>query len=215
MEAGRRLLMAAWNSPFATLRNRLVELQYDVLLKSAKKRSIQVELTMEEFSVVTSADCFYCWGSLPFAGYGLDRKDSSGGYTLENVVPCCKICNRIKSDILTSRQMFEMRDHLAQRRFDAILRSMKRAVPNPQPVRSYRGQHPKPRVEFGSWYITTREYRPENSGIFKRKTVRVRLGSSTEMDATQAQKAADAYLENLNGGRLEIPKEASGDFGVN
>lgn len=30
---------------------------------------------------------------------GLDRKDNSTGYTLENVVPCCKMCNNSKKNL--------------------------------------------------------------------------------------------------------------------
>ena len=31
-----------------------------------------------------------------FLRVGIDRKDSSKGYTLENCVSCCDICNRMK-----------------------------------------------------------------------------------------------------------------------
>ena len=30
---------------------------------------------------------------------GIDRYDSKLGYTIENSVPCCKNCNRAKSDL--------------------------------------------------------------------------------------------------------------------
>ena len=30
---------------------------------------------------------------------GIDRINSSNGYTLENVVPCCSYCNRMKMDL--------------------------------------------------------------------------------------------------------------------
>jgi len=30
---------------------------------------------------------------------GLDRVDSSKHYTLDNVVPCCTVCNRAKSNL--------------------------------------------------------------------------------------------------------------------
>lgn len=51
-------------------------------------------------------NCFYC-DSEPsnmisqygFKYNGLDRVDSSKGYSLSNVVTCCKICNRAKSDL--------------------------------------------------------------------------------------------------------------------
>jgi 5-methylcytosine-specific restriction endonuclease McrA len=50
-------------------------------------------------------ECWYC-------GYvnktvGIDRVDSSKGYTLENAVAACKCCNQGKSD-LTQEQWFEL-----------------------------------------------------------------------------------------------------------
>lgn len=30
---------------------------------------------------------------------GIDRKDSSKGYTIDNCVPCCTECNTMKSDL--------------------------------------------------------------------------------------------------------------------
>lgn len=30
---------------------------------------------------------------------GIDRKNSSEGYTLGNSLPCCRVCNRAKSDM--------------------------------------------------------------------------------------------------------------------
>lgn len=39
-----------------------------------------------------------------FVRNGIDRVDSAQGYVLTNVVPCCKQCNRAKSDL--SREEF-------------------------------------------------------------------------------------------------------------
>lgn len=35
---------------------------------------------------------------------GIDRVDSSLGYTVDNVVPCCKLCNQAKNNL--SKQEF-------------------------------------------------------------------------------------------------------------
>ena len=35
----------------------------------------------------------------PFLRNGIDRIDNNKGYTKENCVPCCDICNRIKMDL--------------------------------------------------------------------------------------------------------------------
>lgn len=77
---------------------------------SAKKRKLVWEITGDEFDRLTALTCFYC-GQMPsnltrmgrtygdFKYSGLDRKDSSVGYISSNVVPCCFICNRAKTDL--------------------------------------------------------------------------------------------------------------------
>lgn len=80
---------------------------------NARKRNIKFTLIKEEFSGITKQNCYYC-GTEPlqirttqigtqdgkdWAEYiynGIDRIESSKGYTLENCVPCCKICNYMK-----------------------------------------------------------------------------------------------------------------------
>ena len=84
---------------------------YLLVLRTASRRSIKWNISEEEWVSISKQDCFYC-GSKPSNiiteyGYpynGLDRVDSNGIYELTNVVPCCKICNRSKSDI--SQQEF-------------------------------------------------------------------------------------------------------------
>lgn len=75
----------------------------------AKRRALSFNLNREEFLQLTQKNCYYC-GQEPFAlamtktsnGYfkynGIDRKDSSMGYTIDNCVPCCKFCNVMKMD---------------------------------------------------------------------------------------------------------------------
>lgn len=67
------------------------------------------KLSLEEFCKIVNSKCHYC-GSLPFTLRttqskskskllnGIDRVDSSKGYTIDNVVPCCVHCNRAKMD---------------------------------------------------------------------------------------------------------------------
>lgn len=84
---------------------------YLLVLRTASRRSIQWKLSEEEWSSLATKNCHYC-GSEPnnviseygFRYNGLDRINSNGIYELTNVVPCCKICNRSKSDI--SQQEF-------------------------------------------------------------------------------------------------------------
>ena len=74
-------------------------------------------LLEEEFKSITSSNCHYC-GISPYKESkststtsdntkkhsiylynGIDRVDSSLGYTKENSVPCCEICNKAKRDM--------------------------------------------------------------------------------------------------------------------
>lgn len=79
---------------------------YLLVLRTASRRSIRWELTEEQWTKLATQNCFYC-DSKPgnmiseygFKYNGLDRVDPSEGYLLTNVVTCCKICNRAKSDL--------------------------------------------------------------------------------------------------------------------
>lgn len=68
------------------------------------------ELADEEFDKITSMNCSYC-GIPPntvnrsglyngeFVYNGIDRVNNDLGYTLDNVVTCCHICNRAKNNM--------------------------------------------------------------------------------------------------------------------
>jgi hypothetical protein len=72
----------------------------------AKQRRIEFFLSLEEFERIVLSNCAYC-GAPPapscrkkygwFSSVGIDRKDNSIGYTLENSEPCCMTCNTAKS----------------------------------------------------------------------------------------------------------------------
>jgi len=70
----------------------------------AKKRGFDFSLTKEQFLKLIKQNCFYC-GSPPqrrkhydsyYNANGVDRMDNERGYDVENVVPCCLVCNRMK-----------------------------------------------------------------------------------------------------------------------
>ena len=81
--------------------------------KSAKSRKLPFELTPERFRELTKADCYIC-GAPPAGSYrhdkspayrtpytyqGIDRCENDRGYVDDNVIPCCKVCNRAKSNL--------------------------------------------------------------------------------------------------------------------
>lgn len=80
---------------------------------SAKKKKRNFQLTKEQFFGMIQSKCHYCgvgpetkWNDLVYGTLkfpvknflynGIDRKDNSLGYTLENCVPCCSKCNLSK-----------------------------------------------------------------------------------------------------------------------
>lgn len=78
--------------------------------RHAKNRNLDWGLSKEEVRKVTKLNCYYC-GSEPkqearnkrcngtYIYNGIDRVDNSKGYFLDNCVPCCGVCNRLKSDM--------------------------------------------------------------------------------------------------------------------
>lgn len=82
-----------------TLKERQKDRFYRVR-KGAKDRNKSFELTFEEFIQFWQKPCYYC-GS-PMEGIGLDRVDNNKGYLLNNVVPCCRLCNTIKGTMTVS-----------------------------------------------------------------------------------------------------------------
>lgn len=78
--------------------------------RGATKRNLVWELSDDQFDKLVAARCYYC-NRLPmtvresrrntgsFTYNGLDRMHNHIGYTVENTVTCCHICNRAKSDM--------------------------------------------------------------------------------------------------------------------
>jgi len=73
----------------------------------AKKRNLEFLLNVSSFTKLVQSDCHYC-GVSPnqivfrddahskFIYNGIDRVDNSIGYTPENCITCCIMCNRAK-----------------------------------------------------------------------------------------------------------------------
>ena len=78
--------------------------------RGATKRNLEYSLTEEQFNKLIVGECFYCGDSLTnvvkgqgktsgdFHYTGIDRIDSKKGYTENNSVSCCWICNNMKSN---------------------------------------------------------------------------------------------------------------------
>lgn len=74
---------------------------------AARVRKYSFNLTFEEFLNLIQQNCYYC-DKLPSLRKmnrgcfhqalvnGIDRVDNTIGYTKENCVPCCEMCNKMK-----------------------------------------------------------------------------------------------------------------------
>lgn len=85
---------------------------------NARKRNLSFDLTLEEFNEIINKPCYYCGASNSnqkkdmiwkenkvyavsdsiLEYNGIDRVDSTLGYSLQNCVPCCCICNKMKNN---------------------------------------------------------------------------------------------------------------------
>lgn len=72
--------------------------KYWMYKQMAKNRGHEFSLTYEQFRSLVTQACYYC-GVSPNPLNGIDRVDNSKGYTIDNVVPACKYCNRMKNDL--------------------------------------------------------------------------------------------------------------------
>lgn len=79
-------------------------------LNQAKYRNLEFKLTREEHKILVSNDCHYCgskpsntlnekWMNTSLNYSGIDRKYQNTGYTKDNCVSCCIICNKAKNTL--------------------------------------------------------------------------------------------------------------------
>jgi len=76
--------------------------------KQAEKRGLSWTLSFDEFCELIKLDCYYCsfkLGKPNTTGSGLDRLDNDKGYEIDNVVPCCGVCNTIRNSHLSTEEM--------------------------------------------------------------------------------------------------------------
>lgn len=96
---------------------------YQAYKRGARDRNYEFNLDINKFIEIISKNCFYCNSSpKPHNHYlrkksnkirakfetfeeawvyinGIDRIDNTKGYIIDNVVPCCSICNMAKNDL--------------------------------------------------------------------------------------------------------------------
>jgi hypothetical protein len=67
-------------------------------VRGAAKRAYDMMLTYEQFHELIMKPCYYCDHKVEDEVNGIDRYDNTKGYTVENCVPCCEMCNIMKLD---------------------------------------------------------------------------------------------------------------------
>lgn len=75
-------------------------------IRSAKARGIEWNLTPEQFEELWQHHCYYCGDKI--TTIGIDRKDNSKGYEVENILPCCHVCNIMKRSMTVE----EFKNHI-------------------------------------------------------------------------------------------------------
>ena len=86
--------------------------KYSRYKSSSKTRGISFNLSFEEFETFWQKPCSYCGNEI--STIGIDRIDSSIGYTVLNCSSCCSVCNTIKLDYsleFLNDHMFQMLKH--------------------------------------------------------------------------------------------------------
>lgn len=88
---------------------------YKKYLNEALRRNLTFDLSYEEFKNLVTSNCYYCGDSPQYSKNltkyynkskdrgsiyfnGVDRKNSLIGYTTDNCVSCCSVCNRMKNN---------------------------------------------------------------------------------------------------------------------
>jgi len=80
------------------------ENNYKIYKRNADIKNLTFTISYGDYVNIVEQNCYYC-GIVQERGFnGIDRKDQTKGYILENCVSCCKMCNYLKGS--TSDDVF-------------------------------------------------------------------------------------------------------------
>ena len=79
---------------------------YSSFKYDAEKKNKNVEISKELYISIVEKSCHYCNNQFENGCNGIDRLNSSIGYIIGNIVPCCKTCNIMKNT-LTKDEFFK------------------------------------------------------------------------------------------------------------
>ena len=72
---------------------------YNRFILDANTQNKNVEINEDRYNKITSLPCHYCLNTFEKGAKGIDRINSSIGYIINNIKPCCKTCNMFKNDL--------------------------------------------------------------------------------------------------------------------
>jgi hypothetical protein len=89
-------------------------------IKGAKTRGLLYELSLNDFVAITQKNCHYC-GQKPINVYtarggsiytynGIDRLDNTRGYVSGNCMPCCAVCNYMKTNFTVDKFLTKIKE---------------------------------------------------------------------------------------------------------
>lgn len=91
------LIHQEYNNPRAFYNSN--SMTYTELIKRCEDKNFECEISKEKFHKIKSNDCYMCSKSSDENHVnGIDRIDSTIGYTKENCLPCCSNCNYMKKN---------------------------------------------------------------------------------------------------------------------
>jgi hypothetical protein len=76
--------------------NNSIDGRFAFLKGRAVYKNFEFTLTKDDLAYLVSTPCAYC-GEIQENFNGVDRVDSSKGYTKDSCVSCCKLCNYMKN----------------------------------------------------------------------------------------------------------------------
>ena len=80
------------------------ENNYKIYKRNADIKNLDFIISYDDYINIVAQNCYYCSIVQERGFNGIDRKDQTKGYILENCVSCCKMCNYLKGS--TSDDVF-------------------------------------------------------------------------------------------------------------
>lgn len=95
-ETIREATRAPRNRNYKEERAKHPETHYVEYQRGASKRSLEFTLSFPVFQELVQDKCYYCHHKVDGEANGIDRVDNGKGYTSDNCVTCCEMCNIMK-----------------------------------------------------------------------------------------------------------------------